>query len=65
MRSDIVVEECLIVEVKAVEDVLPIHTAQLLTYMKLLDLPLGLLMNFHSKTLKQGLSRLILKGADL
>ncbi|MBU1695219.1 MAG: GxxExxY protein [Verrucomicrobia bacterium] len=64
LRSDIVVEDCLIVEVKAVEGILPIHKAQVLTYMKLLDTPLGLLMNFHSETLKQGLVRLVLKGAS-
>ena len=64
LRSDIVVEDCLIVEVKAVEEVLPIHKAQLLTYMRLLDLPLGLLLSFHSEVLKHGITRLILKGAD-
>ena len=47
LRFDILVEECLLVEVKAVEKVLPIHKAQLLSYMKLLNVPLGLLINFH------------------
>lgn len=44
LRFDIVIENCLLVEAKAVEQVLPIHKAQLLSYMKLLDIPLGLLI---------------------
>jgi len=61
---DVYVDDCLIVELKAVEVVLPIHKAQTLTYMKLLDIPIGLLINFHSTLLKHGISRLILAGAD-
>jgi len=53
-----------VVEAKAVESVLPVHKAQLLTYMKLLDAPLGLLINFHEAVLKDGIVRMILKGAD-
>ena len=64
LKMDICVDDCLIVELKAVEVVLPIHKAQILTYMKLVDLPIGLLINFHSAILKNGLSRLILAGAD-
>jgi GxxExxY protein len=64
LRYDLLVEECLLVETKAVERVLPIHKAQLLSYMKLLDVPLGLIINFHAMRLTDGVSRLILHGAD-
>jgi GxxExxY protein len=47
LRFDMLVEECLLVEIKAVEKVLPVHKAQLLSYMKLLNVPIGLLINFH------------------
>ena len=65
LRFDVLVDECLMVEVKAVEKVHPIHKAQLLSYMKLLDLPLGLVINFHSERLVDGVSRLVLPGADV
>ena len=42
------VEACLLIEAKAAEKILPIHKAQLLSYMKLLDVPVGLLINFHA-----------------
>jgi GxxExxY protein len=64
LRFDILVEACVLVEVKAVENVLPIHKAQLLSYMKLLDVPLGLLINFNVMKLTDGVSRSILRGAD-
>jgi GxxExxY protein len=64
LRLDVCVEECLIVENKVVEQVLPVHKAQLLSYMKLLNAPLGLLINFHEPLLKNGIVRLILPGAD-
>ena len=51
------VDHCLFVEVKAIEEVLPIHKAQLLSYMKLLDIPLGLIINFHALKLTDGASR--------
>jgi len=53
------------VEAKAVEKMLPIHKAQLLSYMKLLDVPLGLLINFHEIKVTNGISRLILPGANI
>lgn len=65
LRFDLLVDQCLLVEVKAVEKVLPIHKAQLLSYMKLLDVPLGLIINFHDLQLTEGVSRLILPGANL
>lgn len=64
LRFDLLIEECVFVEVKAVEAVHPIHKAQLLSYMKLLDVPLGLLINFHEIKLTDGVSRLILPGAN-
>ena len=65
LRFDLLVEGCLLVEVKAAENVLPIHKAKLLSYMKLLDLPLGLLINFHEMKLTDGVSRMMLPGANL
>ena len=59
-RADLLVDKILIVELKAVETVLPIHTAQLLTYMKLSGLHVGLLINFHQTRLVDGLKRFIL-----
>lgn len=64
LRLDVYVEECLIVENKACEEVLPVHKAKLLSYMKLLDAPLGLIINYHEPLLKNGITRLILPGAD-
>ena len=64
LKLDVYVDGCLIVELKAVKELLPIHEAQLLSYMKLLDAPVGLLMNFHEMRLKDGIRRLTLKGAD-
>ena len=64
LRFDILVDECVLVEVKAVQQVLPIHKAQLLSYMKLLDVPLGLLINFHELKLVDGVHRLMLPGAN-
>jgi GxxExxY protein len=65
LRFDMLVEDVLLVELKAVDVILPIHKAQLLSYMKLLDIPIGLLINFHELKLKQGISRMILPGANL
>jgi GxxExxY protein len=64
LRFDMLVENCVLVEAKAVEKVLPIHKAQLLSYMKLLNVPLGLLINFHELKLTDGVHRLILPGAN-
>ena len=64
LRCDMLVEDCGLVEAKAVEKILPIHKAQLLSYMKLLDIPIGLLINFHEMKLTDGVHRLILPGAN-
>ncbi|MGA2555428.1 MAG: GxxExxY protein [Verrucomicrobiota bacterium] len=65
LRFDVLVEGCVLVEAKAVEKVVPIHKAQLLSYMKLLNVPLGLLINFHEMKVTDGVVRLILPGANL
>ena len=64
LRFDLLVEDCVLVEAKAVEKILPVHKAQLLSYMKLLDIPIGLLINFHEMKLTDGVHRLILPGAN-
>ncbi|MBS0662659.1 MAG: GxxExxY protein [Verrucomicrobia bacterium] len=64
LRCDLLVENAVLVEIKAVERIMPIHQAQLLTYMKLLDVPLGLLVNFNVPLLTQGIKRVILPGAN-
>ena len=64
LRFDMLVEDCVLVEAKAMEKILPIHKAQLLSYMKLLDIPIGLLINFHEMKLADGVHRLILPGAN-
>ena len=64
LRFDVLVDGCLLLELKAVERVLPIHKAQLLSYMKLLNVPVGLLINFHELKLVQGIHRMILPGSN-
>ena len=64
LRFDLLVEDCLLVELKAVESLHPSTKAQLFSYMKLLDVPIGLLINFHEPLLKNGIFRMILPGAN-
>src|SRR5882724_1521321 len=64
LRFDVLVEGCLLLELKCVQEILPIHKAQLLSYMKLLDIPLGLIINFHELKLTDGVVRMILPGAN-
>ena len=64
LRFDVLAEDCLLLELKAVQEILPIHKAQLLSYMKLLNIPIGLIFNFHELKLTDGLSRMILPGAN-
>lgn len=59
-RVDLLVEDTVIVELKAVERLAPIHPAQLITYLKLTDLKLGLLLNFNVRLMKQGIKRVAL-----
>ena len=58
-RMDIVVENLLVLELKSVEKLLPIHQAQLITYLRLSNIWLGLLINFNVPILKQGIKRLV------
>ena len=60
----LLVNDCLLVELKAVEVLHPSSKAQLFSYMKLLDVPIGLLINFHELVLKNGICRMILPGAN-
>ena len=59
-RIDVLISDSLILELKSVEKLLPIHEAQLLTYMKLAKLKTGLLINFNERLLKDGIKRLVL-----
>jgi len=59
-RVDMLVEDKLIVELKSVEKILPIHEAQILTYMKLANIKVGLLINFNNNLLKDGIKRFVL-----
>jgi iron complex transport system substrate-binding protein len=63
-RIDLLVEKILIVEVKSVERLAPVHAKQLLTYLRLMDLPLGLLMNFGADLFRTGLKRVINDRSD-
>lgn len=58
-RADVVVEEKLLIELKAVDELLPIHTAQLVTYLRLKKFPLGLLINFNEVLIKHGIQRVL------
>lgn len=53
------VEESLVVELKSVEKIAPVHGKQLLTYLRLMDLPIGLLINFGAATFKEGIRRVL------
>jgi GxxExxY protein len=60
LRIDLLVEEKLIIEVKAVDMLMPIHDAQLITYLRLTNRRLGLLINFNVRRIKQGIKRIVL-----
>jgi iron complex transport system substrate-binding protein len=59
LRVDLLVEGCLVVELKSVETLAPVHPKQLLTYLRLLKLPLGLLINFGAPMFKEGIKRIV------
>ncbi len=59
-KIDLLVEDEVIVELKAVESILPVHEAQILTYLKLSGMKIGLLLNFNTKLLKDGIRRFVL-----
>src|SRR5271165_5631328 len=58
-RADLIVEDKVIVEIKSVEALAPVHKKQLLTYLRLADKRLGLLINFHVAFIKEGISRIV------
>ena len=58
-RIDLIVDNKVLVEIKSVETLAPVHFSQTLTYLKLSGLKLGLLINFNSKTLKEGIHRIV------
>ena len=60
LRLDLLVEDCLVIELKAVEELLPVHEAQLLTYLKLTGHRLGLLVNFNVPLIRDGIKRIVL-----
>lgn len=64
-RADVIVEKTLLIELKAVEKLLPIHKAQIITYLKILQLPLGLLINFNEVLIKEGIHRVLNINEDL
>jgi GxxExxY protein len=59
LRVDLIVERRVVVEIKSVERVSPVHPKQVLTYLRLLNLPVGLLVNFGAPTMKAGLHRIV------
>jgi len=58
-RTDLLVEGRVVVELKSLEKLAPVHSKQLLTYLRLMNLPVGLLINFGAATLKEGLHRIV------
>jgi GxxExxY protein len=58
-RLDIVVEDCIILEIKSVDSIAPIHQAQLITYLKLANMSLGFLINFNVVSFKSGIKRMV------
>jgi len=58
-RTDLIVENKVIIEIKSVEEIHPVHPKQLLTYLKLTKLKLGLLINFNSPLIKTGITRIV------
>lgn len=59
LRADLLINDCVIVETKSVEKILPVHPKQVLTYLRLLNLQVGLLVNFGAPTMKEGLNRIV------
>ena len=57
-RADILIEKCLLLEIKSTEQHAPVHAKQVITYLRLMQLPLGLLMNFGAPTFKEGVRRI-------
>ena len=58
-RADLIIENCLLIALKSIEQINPIHKKQLLTYLRLSDLKLGLLINFNEELIKNGIHRVV------
>ena len=58
-RADLIIENKVIVEIKSIESILPVHYKQLLTYLKITKIKLGLLINFKEKLIKDGITRVV------
>ena len=58
-RADLIVEDLVIIEIKSVEKISPVHPKQLLTYLKISDMKLGLLINFNERLIKNGITRIV------
>ena len=58
-RTDLIVENKVIIELKSVESIAPVHPKQLLTYLKVADMKLGLLINFNEKLIRSGITRIV------
>jgi GxxExxY protein len=63
-RADLVVEDRLLIELKSIDRLAPVHTKQVVTYLRFLKLPVGLLMNFGGETFKEGLRRIVNNHID-
>ena len=63
-RADLLVDRKLLIELKSLENLAPVHGKQVLTYLRLLNLPLGLLMNFGAATFKEGVKRIVNNHSD-
>jgi GxxExxY protein len=61
-RPDLIVADEIIIEVKSVERIAPVHVAQVLTYLRITSLTLGLIMTFNSSTMRAGIRRVVLNG---
>ena len=64
-RADLLINGSLLIELKSVETLLPVHSKQLLTYLRLFNLPIGLLLNFGGATFKEGVKRILNGPVDL
>jgi len=64
LRFDVMIADCLLLELKCVQEILPVHKAQLLSYMNLLNIPLGLIINFNELKMTDGEVPIILPAAN-
>jgi GxxExxY protein len=58
-RADVIVDNRIIIEIKSVENIAPVHPKQLLTYLRISNIKLGLLVNFNSEKIKSGITRIV------